>query len=104
MTTFHDNKYWQDAYTALLDLYDFSDQHESLATAKDMGLEVLSTIADGIIRRDRRERDMKLRDAAGLVAGVRSYLSVAWGLEMLDDDTFGKLDGAYEQLQNGLPK
>ena len=68
------------------------------------GLKTLTTIADGVSRRDRRERDMKLRDAAGKVAGVRSLLSVAWAQDAVNDEVFAKLDGAYESLANKLPR
>ncbi len=104
MATFHDDKLWQEAYTAILDLCDAAGDDDILARAKRMGLKALATIADGVSRRDRRERDMKLRDAMGQVAGVRSLLSVAWAQEALDDDTFAKLDGAYETLFNKLPR
>jgi hypothetical protein len=40
----------------------------------------------------------------GLVAGLRSMLSVAWAQEAIDDDVFAKLDGAYEALGNKLPR
>lgn len=44
------------------------------------------------------EIEMKLRDAMGLVAGLRSLLSVAWAQQALDDETFQKLEQAYEAL------
>ena len=102
--TFHDDKIWQDAYTAVLDLCELNDDNDAVKRAIKLGLKTLTTIADGVSRRDRRERDIKLRDAAGTVAGVRSLLSVAWAQEALDDDTFAKLDGAYETLSNKLPR
>jgi hypothetical protein len=102
--SFHDDKLWQEAYTAVLDLCELTDDNQILKRAKKLGLKALSTIADGVSRRDRRERDNKLRDAMGLVAGLRSMLSVAWAQEALDDDTFAKLDGAYEALFNKLPR
>ncbi|OGG11913.1 hypothetical protein A2Z00_04265 [Candidatus Gottesmanbacteria bacterium RBG_13_45_10] len=104
MSTFHDDKLWQEAYTAVLDLCELPDDNEVLVRAKKLGLKTLTTIADGVSRRDRRERDNKLRDAMGLIAGLRSLLSVAWAQEALDDDTFGKLDDAYESLANKLPR
>jgi len=102
--TFHDDKLWQEAYTAVLDLCDAAEDKEILKRAKKLGLKALATIADGVSRRDRRVHDDKLRDAMGLVAGVRSLLSVAWAKEELDDDTFAKIDGAYETLFNKLPR
>ena len=102
--TFHDDKLWQEAYTAVLDLTELPDDNEMIRRAQKLGLATLTTIADGVSRRDRRERDVKLRDAMGLVAGLRSMLSVAWAQEALDDDTFAKLDGAYETLGNKLPR
>jgi hypothetical protein len=104
MGTFHDDKIWQEAYTAVIDLCALTGDNEVIGQAQKLGLKTLTTIADGISRRDRRERDMKLRDAAGKVAGVRSLLSVAWAQDAIADDLFAKLDGAYEALGNKLPK
>lgn len=104
MSTFHDDKLWQDAYTAVLDLCEVPDDTEVVEQAQKHGLKILSTIADGVSRRDRRERDMKLRDAMGLIAGLRSLLSVAWAQEAMDDDMFRKLETAYEALFNKLPR
>ena len=104
MSTFHDDKLWQEAYTAVLDLCEAATDNDVLHQAKKLGLKALSTVADGVSRRDRRERDMKLRDAMGMVAGLRSLLSVAWAQEALTDDVFQKLDAAYEALGNKLPR
>ncbi len=104
MSTFHEDKLWQDAYTAVLDLCEATTENEILHQAQKLGLNALSTVADGVSRRDRRERDMKLRDAMGMVAGVRSLLSVAWAQEALDDEVFQKLDSAYEALGSKLPR
>lgn len=104
MSTFHDDTLWQEAYTAVLDLCEAATDNEVLTQAKKLGLKALSTLADGVSRRDRRERDMKLRDAMGMVAGLRSLLSVAWAQEALDDETFQKLDTAYEALGEKLPR
>lgn len=102
--SFHDDKLWQEAYTAVIDLCALAGENEVIGQAQKLGLATLTTIADGVSRRDRRERDMKLRDAAGSVAGVRSLLSVAWAQDAISDDVFAKLDGAYEALGNKLPK
>ena len=104
MSTFHDDKLWQEAYTAVLDLCEAVTDNEVLTQAKKLGLKALSTVADGVSRRDRRERDMRLRDAMGMVAGLRSLLSVAWAQEALSDEVFQKLDTAYETLGNKLPR
>jgi hypothetical protein len=104
MATFHDDKLWQEAYTAVLDLCELPDGTEVMKQAQKHGLKVLSVIADGVSRRDRRERDMKLRDAMGLIAGLRSLLSVAWAQEALEDEVFQKLETAYEALGNKLPR
>ncbi len=104
MGTFHDDKLWQDSYTAVLDLCEATTENEILHQAQKLGLQTLSTVADGVSRRDRRERDTKLRDAMGMVAGIRSLLSVAWAQEAIDDETFQKLDSAYEELGNKLSR
>ena len=102
--SFHDDKLWQEAYTTVLDLCEMSEGNDILEQAKTLGLTALTTIADAVSRRDRRERDTKLRDAMGQVAGVRSLLSVAWAQEALADEAFKKLDGAYEVLADKLPR
>ena len=104
MSTFHDDKLWQEAYTAVLDLCEVAEGNDVLGQAKTLGLATLTTLADAASRRDRRERDIKLRDAAGQIAGVRSLLSVAWAQEAVEDDVFQKLDTAYESLANKLPR
>jgi hypothetical protein len=102
--SFHDDKLWQEAYTAVLDLCEAAKDAEITGKAKKIGLKALATIADGVSRRDRRMRDEKLRDAMGKIAGLRSLLSVAWAMDELDDETFKKLDGEYESLFNKLPR
>jgi hypothetical protein len=104
MATFHDDKLWQEGYTAVLDLCEVAEGNEVLEQAKGLGLTALTTLADAASRRDRRERDIKLRDVMGQIAGIRSLLSVAWAQEALDDEVFQKLDMAYEGLSNKLPR
>ncbi len=100
MATFHDNKLWQDAYVAVLDVLEAVNGSESELTGriKKYSFKVLVLIADSFSRRDRRERDNKLRDAIGTVYGLRSLLSVAWAQEVLDDEQFGKLDNTYDAI------
>lgn len=102
--TFHDDKRWQEAYTALLDLLELDGTSIVVAKSQKMGMKTLALIADALTRRDRRQGEEKLRDAGGKIAGIRSLLSVAWAQEILDDDTFGKLDASYEALANKLPR
>ena len=102
--TFHDNKLWQDAYVAALDVAESFDgaSSEVAVAAKQTSLTILATIADSLTRRDRREAEVKMRDAGGSVAAMRSLLSVAWAQNQLTDDQFGKVDGAYEALSAKL--
>lgn len=102
--TFHDNKLWQEAYVASLDTAEVVDANASEigSQIKRLSLAILTTIADSLTRRDRREADGKLRDASGLVASLRSLLSVAWAQNQLTDEQFGKLDGAYEAISKSL--
>ena len=102
--SFHEDPLWQLGYTAVIDLCALVGDNEVIAQAQKLGLKTLTMIADGVSRRDRRERDIKLRDAAGKVAGVRSLLSVAWAQDAVTDETFAKLDSAYETLANKLPR
>ena len=102
--SFHEDTLWQEAYTAVIDLCALPGDNEVIAQAQKLGLKTLTTIADGVSRRDHRERDIKLRDAVGKIAGVRSLLSVAWAQDAVADDAFAKLDGIYETLANKLPR
>jgi hypothetical protein len=104
MATFHDDKLWQEAYTAVLDLCEVAEGNDVLGQAKVLGLATLTTLADAASRKDRREHDIKLHDAMGQIAGVRSLLSVAWAQEAVEDEEFQKLDTAYEALANKLPR
>ena len=97
MSTFHDDKVWQEAFTALLDLLDMTNEESDVAVrARKEGMKILSEIAKAVATRRRVE--------PGLTAPIRSLLSVLWAREMLTDDQFGKLDGAYEALANKLPR
>ena len=102
--SFHEDPLWQLAYTSVIDLCALVGDNEVIAQAQKLGLKTLTTIADGVSQRDRREREIKLRAAAGKVAGVRSLLSVAWAQDAVNDATFAKLDGAYESLADKLPR
>jgi len=102
---FHDDKLWQAAYVSALDVVDASDTGEGnvvMRKAAKASLKVLTTIADGLSRRDRREKEMKLRDSVGLIAATRSLLSVAWAQKTITDAQFGTLDGAYEALSKQI--
>lgn len=101
MATFHDNKVWQDAYVAALDVSDVlasGNDTDILPQLKKHSLTILTVAADALSRRDRREMDQKLRDVQGLIAALRSLLSVAWAQEILNDEQFSKLDTQYEAL------
>jgi hypothetical protein len=100
MQTFHDHKLWQDAYVAVMDVFEQTSQSdgEIIPELRHLSLTILSTIADAVSRVDRKERYLKLHDAMGSVASMRSLLSVAWGRQAVTDDVFRKIDGAYEKL------
>jgi hypothetical protein len=105
--TFHDDKLWQEAFTALLDLLEQTDNGDSELAEKvsKEGMKVLTEIAQAVANRDRKFREIKLRTVgAGNIVALRSLLSVMWAREMLDDDEFAKLDGAYEALADKLPR
>jgi len=96
--TFHDDKLWQEAFTDLLDLLEATDEetHDVAVEARKQGMVILTEIASAVSSRR--------RVAPGLTASLRSLLSVMWAKEMLTDDEFAKLDGAYESLANKLPR
>lgn len=96
--TFHDDKVWQEAFTALLDLLEMTDGMDAdlAVEARRQGMLILTEIAKAVSTRRRVE--------AGITAPLRSLLSVMWAREILTDDQFGKVDGAYEALANKLPR
>lgn len=99
---FHEDKLWQAAYVALMDLYDafegVTEGREVIDQVLASAVGVVAKIADGLSRRDRRQSAEILSDAAGLVATTRSHLAVAWGKKILDDDSFQTLDKKYAEL------
>lgn len=107
MATFHDDKLWQDAFTALLDVLEITEGLEGdlASQVRKHAMMTLTEIGQGVANRDRKFRDIKLRGVGtGIIVALRSLLSVLWAREILSDDDFAKLDGAYESLSNKLPR
>lgn len=107
MAQFHDDKLWQQAYVASLDVLnetapmagnDVADQIRKHA------MMVLTVVAQAVTNKDRKMRDIKLRDVGSIIVALRSLLSVLWGQEALSDEQFNALDETYEQLANTLPR
>lgn len=105
--TFHDDKLWQEAFTALLDLIEITEDMDGdiSGQVRKHAMMVLTEIGQGVANRDRKFRDIKLRGVGtGVIVALRSLLSVLWAREMVSDDDFAKLDGAYESLAAKLPR
>lgn len=105
--TFHDDKLWQEAFTALLDLLEITDGDDGdlVDQVRKQGMLTLTEVGQAVANRDRKFRDIKLRTVGtGIIVSLRSLLSVMWAREMLTDDEFAKLDGGYESLANKLPR
>jgi hypothetical protein len=98
MSSFHDDKLWQMSFTALLDLLEMTDDMDSdlAVEVRKQGMMILTEVARAVAIRRGVE--------PGITAPLRSLLSVMWAREMLTDDEFAKLDGAYEVLSNKLPR
>lgn len=107
-TPFHEQKLWQDAYVALMDIHEAFDEHkegdeeEIVDQVLDSATNLAAKIADGLSRLDRRFGRQILMDAIGMVAVVRTHLAVAWGRGLVTDDTFRTLDGKYDSLAVAL--
>lgn len=110
---FHDNKIWQQAYVALMDLYTTLDgvedetreeEEEVVESLVVSAQNVASKIADGLSRKDQRFGKGLLFDAIGLVAITRTNLAIAWGRGLLNDDEFRALDDKYQELTIALQK
>lgn len=104
MTPFHENKLWQGAYVALMDLHEAFDgkkegnAEEIVEHVLESATDLTAKIADGLSRLDKRFGRQILLDAIGMVAIVRTHLAVAWGQGLVNDDTFRQLDGKYDAL------
>ncbi len=105
---FHENKLWQDAFTALMDVHDAIDglrggEHDEVVREViEAATAVTSKIADSLSRTDRRVSRNLLYDAVGLVAIARTQLAVAWGRGLVNDETFKTLDDRYANLSQAL--
>ena len=109
MENFHEHKLWQDAYVALMDIHRALDTVEVTQQDKEVVEELLeaaqkvaATIADGLTRQDRRIARDCMYNAVGLVAMTRTHLAVAWGRQLVDDESFKKLDTQYADLSSRL--
>lgn len=112
MTPFHENKLWQDAYVALMDVHEAFDPPaggERSGDNEEITEHVLASatalaakIADGLSRVDHRFGRQILMDAIGMVAVVRTHLAVAWGQGVIGDELFRSLDGKYDTLAIAL--
>lgn len=104
--SFHDDKLWQEAYMAALDLLDATDGQSGdlVDQVRKHGLMVVTEVAQATATRDRKFRDIKLQGVVNIILALRSLLSILWAREALADETFGKLDAAYEALATKLPR
>ncbi len=108
MQNFHENKLWQSAYVALMDVHDILDtardgEHGAIvADVLEAAASVVSKIADSLSRSDRRVSRELLFEAVGLVSVTRTHLAVAWGRGLLSDETFKPLDATYADLSQSL--
>jgi len=108
MTSFHENKLWQDAYVALMDVHEAFDseregEHEEITEhVLESATALAAKIADGLSRIDHRFGRQIIMDAIGMVAVVRTHLAVAWGQGIIGDELFRSLDGKYDTLAIAL--
>lgn len=109
MENFHEHKLWQESYVALMDLYAALDaaqigdrDKEIVEDLVESAQKVAATIADGLTRQDRRVAREQVYHAVGFVAMTRTHLAVAWGRQLVDDETFKKLDSKYASLSSSL--
>lgn len=104
MQNFHEHKLWQDAFVTLIDVHDAVDEQrngdgeEIVEKLLDSATTLTANIADGLSRLDKRTGKQICTDAVGMVAIVRTHLAVCWGRELVDDETFQKLDAKYADL------
>ncbi|MBI5619394.1 hypothetical protein HY950_00345 [Candidatus Gottesmanbacteria bacterium] len=104
--SFHDDKLWQEAYMAALDLLEATDGQpgDLIDQVRKHALMVVTEVAQAVANRDRKFRDIKLRGVVNMIVALRSLLSLLWAREALADEAFGKLDSAYEALSGKLPR
>ena len=105
--SFHDDKLWQEAYVALLDVLEATESLDGdlVKQVRKHAMMILTEVAQAVASRDRKLHELKLRNVGtGIIVALRSLLSVLWATEALSDDIFGKLDSEYEALANKLPR
>ena len=111
MVNFHEDKLWQSAYMALIDMHEALESNDgegrSVEISKDLlesGHRLAAMIADSLTRSDRRIARDLIVGATGVIAEVRTHLAVAWGMQLFDDETFKDLDTRYARLSEDLQR
>ncbi len=109
MINFHEHKLWQESFVGLMDIHEALEKVEIEPSDAEVAHELIqsaehaaATIADGLTRRDQRRGRELIENAVGEVAKTRTHLAIGWGRGLLEDETFKKLDGQYDQLSSSL--
>ncbi|KKU86936.1 MAG: hypothetical protein UY16_C0045G0005 [Candidatus Gottesmanbacteria bacterium GW2011_GWA2_47_9] len=104
--SFHDDKLWQEAYVAAIDTLEATDGQpgDLIDQVRKHAMMVLTEVAQAVGNRDRKLRDIKLHGVGNIIIALRSLLSLLWAREGFTDETFGKLDAAYEALAGKFPR
>ncbi|OGG27580.1 hypothetical protein A3A64_03040 [Candidatus Gottesmanbacteria bacterium RIFCSPLOWO2_01_FULL_48_11] len=104
--SFHDDKLWQEAYVAAIDTLEATDGQpgDLIDQVRKHAMMVLTEVAQAVGNRDRKLRDIKLHGVGNIIIALRSLLSLLWAREGFTDETFGKLDAAYEARAVKFPR
>jgi len=101
MNHFHEDKLWQEAYIALMELHDAFSTQDAPQLFTSAG-KITAMIADALTRRDRRRGREIIAEAVSEAAKTRSHLAVVWGRKLIGDGEFQSLDDRYAKLSESL--
>lgn len=105
---FRSLKIWQSAYDLSLEIYKISEKfpkEEKFSLVDQLrrsGVSVAANIAESYGRYHNKDKIQLLIIARGSIYEVRSHLSIALGLNFIDQFTFQNIEDKYEILSKQL--
>lgn len=105
---FSDLNIWQKGYELVLEVYRVTsnypreEKYDLTSQTRRASNSIIANIAEAHGRFYYADKIRVLYQARGETIEIRSHLRVAFGLGLLDDATFQKLDRSYEGLGAGI--
>jgi len=106
--SFRDLRIWRDAFALLLKVYRLStlfpakEAYILESQLKRSALSIMANIAESQGRFGYQDKIQMLIIARGSIEETRSHLSVALGLQYINQPTFDKLEEQYQVLAKGV--